>query len=98
MGSPSVAYPAGHYGFERRYVLRGAANPGPAFCRTAAANPIKLLPNGNFLINFSNALVDGGGSVIQEVDLTGKLIWADECLETSTRRWPQQHVRAATSQ
>ena len=49
-------------------------NPGPAFAGLAA-NPIKLLPNGNFLINFSNAVVDGGGSVIQEVDLTGKLIW-----------------------
>ena len=49
-------------------------NPGPAFAGLSA-NPIKLLPNGNFLINFSNSAVDGGGSVLQEVDLTGKLIW-----------------------
>jgi arylsulfate sulfotransferase len=40
-----------------------------------AANPIKLLPNGNFLINFSAALSDGSDSILQEVDLTGKLIW-----------------------
>ena len=38
-------------------------------------NPIKLLPNGHFLINFSNAAADGSNSVLQEVDLTGKLVW-----------------------
>jgi arylsulfate sulfotransferase len=38
-------------------------------------NPIKLLPNGHFLINFSDADLDGLNSVIQEVDLTGALIW-----------------------
>ena len=39
-------------------------------------NPIKLLPNGHFLINFDNAAVgDGVSSVLQEVDLSGKLIW-----------------------
>ena len=39
-------------------------------------NPIKLLPNGHFLIGFTNAAVgDGVSSVLQEVDLTGKLIW-----------------------
>ncbi len=39
------------------------------------ANPIKLLPNGHFLINFSGAAKDGSNSVLQEVDLSGKLIW-----------------------
>jgi arylsulfate sulfotransferase len=39
------------------------------------ANPIKLLPNGHFLINFSASTLDGANSVLQEVDLTGKLIW-----------------------
>jgi arylsulfate sulfotransferase len=39
------------------------------------ANPIKLLPNGNLLINFSAALADGADSILQEVDLTGKLTW-----------------------
>jgi arylsulfate sulfotransferase len=38
-------------------------------------NPIKMLPNGHFLINFSGAADDGSGSILQEVDLTGKLIW-----------------------
>jgi arylsulfate sulfotransferase len=38
-------------------------------------NPIKLLPNGHFLINFSESTLDGLNSVIQEVDLTGALIW-----------------------
>ena len=40
------------------------------------ANPVKLLPNGHFLINFSeDTVVDGTNSVLQEVDLTGALIW-----------------------
>jgi hypothetical protein len=41
--------------------------PGP--------NPIKLLSNGHFLINFSGAPPDGANSTLQEVDLTGKVIW-----------------------
>jgi arylsulfate sulfotransferase len=39
------------------------------------ANPIKLLPNGHFLINFSSVITDGANSVLQEVDLTGTVIW-----------------------
>jgi arylsulfate sulfotransferase len=38
-------------------------------------NPIKLLPNGHFLVNYSNAGNDGLGSILQEVDLTGAVIW-----------------------
>jgi arylsulfate sulfotransferase len=38
-------------------------------------NPIKLLPNGHFLINFSGSGTDGTDSVLQEVDLTGAVIW-----------------------
>jgi len=37
-------------------------------------NPIKLLPNGHFLINFS-AQPDGINSVLQEVDLSGTVFW-----------------------
>jgi len=39
--------------------------------------PIKLLPNGHFLINFTgeSVLPDGVNSVMQEVDLAGNLIW-----------------------
>ena len=38
-------------------------------------NPIKLLPNGHFLLNYTTGVADGQGSVFQEVDLTGKVIW-----------------------
>lgn len=37
--------------------------------------PIKMLPNGHFLINLAGTTADGANSVLQEVDLTGKLIW-----------------------
>jgi arylsulfate sulfotransferase len=49
-----------------------AYNPGPS---GVGPNPIKLLPNGHFLINLSGQPADGTNSVLQEVDLTGKLIW-----------------------
>jgi arylsulfate sulfotransferase len=39
------------------------------------ANPIKLLPNGHFLINYSNSSLSGTNSVMQEVDLTGRVYW-----------------------
>jgi arylsulfate sulfotransferase len=38
-------------------------------------NPVKLISNGDFLINFSNAIADGGSSVLEEVDLTGNIVW-----------------------
>ncbi|MGB7435943.1 MAG: aryl-sulfate sulfotransferase [Candidatus Acidiferrum sp.] len=38
-------------------------------------NPFKMLPNGHFLINFSDSSVDGLNSVLEEVDLTGNVIW-----------------------
>ncbi len=47
-------------------------NPGLA---PRAPNPIKLLPNGHFLINFFGSGPDGSNSVLQEVDLAGQLIW-----------------------
>ena len=37
-------------------------------------NPIKMLPNGHFLVSFSGQ-PDGINSVLQEVDLAGQLIW-----------------------
>jgi hypothetical protein len=42
---------------------------------SAVLNPIKLLPNGHFLLNFSTPALDGSNSLMQEVDLTGKVIW-----------------------
>jgi arylsulfate sulfotransferase len=38
-------------------------------------NPVKLLSNGDFMINFSNSLADGESSLLEEIDLTGKVIW-----------------------
>lgn len=47
-------------------------------------NPAKLLPNGHFLINFSEGTLDGVNSVIQEVDLTGKMIWQMTAADLNT--------------
>ena len=42
---------------------------------SVGAAPIKLLPNGHLLLNFSGINPDGANSLLQEVDLTGKVIW-----------------------
>jgi arylsulfate sulfotransferase len=55
-------------------------NPG----LTQQANPIKLLPNGHFLVNFSTTAPDGANSVLQEVDLTGKVIWQMTAAQLNT--------------
>jgi len=47
-------------------------------------NPVKLLPNGHFLINFSGGTVDGLNSVMQEVDLSGALIWQITAVDLNT--------------
>ncbi len=48
-------------------------------------NPIKLLPNGHFLINFSAALgTDGTDSVLEEIDLGGNIIWQMTAAELNT--------------
>lgn len=47
-------------------------------------NPIKLLSNGHFLINFSVATADGSNSVLQEVDLTGQVIWQMTAADLNT--------------
>ena len=57
-------------------------NPGLA--AGIGPDPIKLLPNGHFLINFSNGAADGENSVLQEVDLTGKLIWQMTAAQLNT--------------
>ena len=41
----------------------------------AGTNPIKLLPNGHFLINFSDPYLDGHDSDVREIDLSGKIFW-----------------------
>ncbi|HTZ46706.1 MAG TPA: aryl-sulfate sulfotransferase, partial [Verrucomicrobiae bacterium] len=52
-------------------------NPGSSIPAGAGAAPVKLLPNGNFLINFATITSTGISlsSVLQEVDLTGKVVW-----------------------
>jgi arylsulfate sulfotransferase len=50
-------------------------NPGP--------NPVKLLPNGHFLIGFSGQ-PDGSNGVLQEVDLGSNVIWQVNTAELNT--------------
>ncbi|HEX4074149.1 MAG TPA: aryl-sulfate sulfotransferase, partial [Candidatus Acidoferrales bacterium] len=52
-------------------------NPGSTVPAGADAGPVKLLPNGHFLINFgvTNSSGLGLSSVLQEVDLAGNIIW-----------------------
>ncbi len=52
-----------------------AYNPGSSIVAGTIPNPIKLLPNGHFLLNYSGGPTDGVNSVIQEVNLTGKIVW-----------------------
>jgi Arylsulfotransferase (ASST) len=48
------------------------------------ANPIKLLTNGHFLVNFSDTTVEGANSVLQEIDLTGAVIWQMTAAQLNT--------------
>lgn len=57
------------------YVPAPGITPGP--------DPIKLLPNGHFLINFS-AQPDGSSSVLQEVDLGNNVIWQMTAAQLNT--------------
>ena len=52
-----------------------AYDPGSAVAAGIFPNPIKLLPNGHFLIVYSGVNPDGANSVTQEVDLTGHVVW-----------------------
>ena len=50
-------------------------DPGSSVPAGTLANPIKLLPNGHFLINYSSIAAGANDSVLQEVDLGGNVIW-----------------------
>ena len=55
-------------------VLWGYAGNLPA---GYTANPVKMMPDGNFLMNISSGTAtDGTGSVLEEVDLGGNVIWS----------------------
>jgi hypothetical protein len=50
--------------------------PGTTVSPTGGPAPIKLLPNGHFLLIFYGVSpADGANSLTQEIDLTGKVIW-----------------------
>ena len=46
--------------------------------------PVKLLPNGHFLIDFAAGAPDGLNSVVQEVDLGGNIIWQMTAAQLNT--------------
>lgn len=48
------------------------------------AGPIKLLPNGHFLVAFSGINPDGQNSLLQEIDLTGQVIWQMTAAQLNT--------------
>jgi arylsulfate sulfotransferase len=49
----------------------------PNLVSSYGVDPVKLMPNGDFLINYSSAAtVDGGNSLLQEVDLGGNVVWS----------------------
>jgi arylsulfate sulfotransferase len=52
-----------------------AYDPGSSIVAGTVPNPIKLLPNGHFLIIYSGVDPDGENSVTQEVDLVGNVVW-----------------------
>jgi hypothetical protein len=53
-----------------------AYDPGSSVPAGTVPNPIKLLPNGHFLIIYSGVNPDGQNSVAQEVDLAGNVVWS----------------------
>jgi arylsulfate sulfotransferase len=56
----------------------------PTLAAGVLANPIKLLSNGHFLINFGGAFPDGANSFLQEIDLGGNVIWQMTAAQLNT--------------
>ena len=82
--SPLAAFP---YAWSRTYLATcSGAIKSHSHGRQGSllANPIKLLPNGHFLINFGGAGPDGLDSMMQELDLGGKLIWQMTAAQLNT--------------
>ena len=57
-------------------------SPGPAV--KGSLHPIKLLPNGHFILNFGGNAPDGADSTLQEVDLSGTVIWQMTAADLNT--------------
>ncbi|MGA9885473.1 MAG: hypothetical protein WBQ34_17285 [Candidatus Acidiferrales bacterium] len=47
----------------------------PNLTAVYGVNPVKLLPDGNFLINLGGSSPNGGNSILEEVDLGGNVLW-----------------------
>lgn len=47
----------------------------PGSVATTIPQPVKLLPDGNMLIDYAEPGVDGTDSVLEEIDLAGNLLW-----------------------
>jgi hypothetical protein len=60
--------------------------PGASIPAGATPQPVKLLPNGHFLINFanSNRVGEAQSSVLQEVDLGSNVIWSMTSAQLNT--------------
>jgi len=60
--------------------------PGTSVPTGYTPQPIKLLPNGHFLINFAaaNAIGEAQSSVLQEVDLGSNVIWSMTSAQLNT--------------
>ncbi|MGB7234008.1 MAG: aryl-sulfate sulfotransferase [Candidatus Acidiferrum sp.] len=63
-----------------------AYNPGTSVPAGSSAQPIKLLPNGHFLITWtvSSSLGEAASSVLQEVDLGSNVIWSMTSAQLNT--------------
>jgi hypothetical protein len=63
-----------------------AYDPGTSVPTGSTPQPIKLLPNGHFLISWVTATGNGiaSGSVLQEVDLGSNLIWSMTSAQLNT--------------
>jgi arylsulfate sulfotransferase len=63
-----------------------AYNPGSSVPTGYDPQPVKLLPNGHFLINFasSNSVGEGTNSILQEVDLGSNVIWSMTAAQLNT--------------
>jgi arylsulfate sulfotransferase len=63
-----------------------AYSPGSSAPAGVSPQPIKLLPNGHFLINFAvaNSAGEASNSVLQEVDLGSNVIWSMTAAQLNT--------------
>lgn len=61
-----------------------AYDPGSSVPAGLTLNPIKMLPNGHFLLVFSGISPDGANMVTQEIDLVGNVVWQTTSAQLNT--------------